>query len=73
MFVKPAAPHLIIRDPATGFPLPAEGREVPDDSIFWQRRLLENRKFPKLGVVLVDAPARPDASPASPAADKARS
>jgi len=56
MFVKPAAPHLIIRDPVTRMPLPAEGAEVPDN-MHWQRRLLEGRKFPGFGVVLATAPA----------------
>ena len=37
MFVKPA-PGLVVRDPVTKFPLPAEGREVQLSS-YWQRRL----------------------------------
>jgi len=38
MFIKPARPGLIVRDPVTHEPLPLEGREVPR-SPFWIRRL----------------------------------
>ena len=58
MRVKPADPNAVIRDPITKMPLPAEGADVPDN-VFWQRRLLENRKHPGFGVVLCDAPAHP--------------
>ena len=37
MFVKPARPGLVIRDPATGIPLPDDGDEVAE-SQFWLRR-----------------------------------
>ncbi|MBP2314903.1 DUF2635 domain-containing protein [Azospirillum soli] len=37
MFVKPKA-GLLVRDPATGEPLPAVGREVSQDQ-YWMRRL----------------------------------
>ena len=37
MFVKPA-PGLLVRDPDTKFPLPAEGREVQPTS-YWTRRV----------------------------------
>lgn len=37
MFVKPA-PGLLVRDPVTKFPLPAEGREVQPTS-YWMRRI----------------------------------
>lgn len=37
MFVKPA-PRLLVRDPQTKFPLPAEGREVQSTS-YWLRRV----------------------------------
>lgn len=30
---------LVIRDPATRTFVPPEGLEVPDDNLFWQRRL----------------------------------
>lgn len=41
MFVKPAKPELIVRDPATvGYlPIPPEGKEVPEDS-YWTRLIL---------------------------------
>lgn len=47
MKVKPAIEGAIIRDPITKQPLPAQGREVPDNS-FWRRRLADGE------VVLVD-------------------
>lgn len=37
MFVKPA-PGLKVPDPDTFVPLPAEGRDVPDNT-YWRRRL----------------------------------
>lgn len=37
LFVRPG-PGLIVRDPETKAPLPAEGREVPLDT-YWFRRL----------------------------------
>ena len=37
MFVKPA-PGLRVLDPLSRLPLPAEGKEVADDS-YWNRRL----------------------------------
>lgn len=37
MFLKPK-PGLVVRDPVTKFPLPAEGRDVQMTS-YWQRRL----------------------------------
>lgn len=40
MKVKPAIQGAIIRDPITRQPLPAEGRDVPDNS-FWRRRLAD--------------------------------
>jgi uncharacterized protein DUF2635 len=33
--------HLIVRDPRTMQPLPAEGREVPDTDLYWAKRLAE--------------------------------
>lgn len=41
MFVKPASPELIVRDPAKRFqPIPAEGIEVgTDNAKYWQRRI----------------------------------
>ncbi len=38
MFVKPANPNAIIRDPHTRIPLPAEGGRRPRNS-FWLSRL----------------------------------
>jgi len=38
MFIKPA-PGLRVRNPETKQLLPAEGIEVPDDSILWTRIL----------------------------------
>lgn len=37
MFVKPAE-SLVVRDPVTKLQLPADGKEVPENS-YWQRRL----------------------------------
>lgn len=48
MFVKPAA-GLLVRDPQTKFPLPAEGREVQPTS-YWLRRVASG------DVELVEAP-----------------
>lgn len=41
MKIKPADPNAIIRDPHTKVPLPAEGAEVPDDHIHWNRMLID--------------------------------
>lgn len=38
MFVKPAQGRRV-RDPADGTVLPAEGREVTGNSLFWKQRL----------------------------------
>lgn len=38
MIVMPARPGLLIRDPHTKRPLPAEGGRVPNNT-FWRRRL----------------------------------
>lgn len=38
MKLRPARPDLIVRDPASGLPLPAEGKTVPRDS-YWLRRV----------------------------------
>jgi hypothetical protein len=40
MFLKPARPDLIVRDPISLQPLPAEGREIQESS-FWVRRLID--------------------------------
>lgn len=37
MYVKPA-PGRLVRDPTTKIPIPANGKEVPENS-FWVRRL----------------------------------
>jgi hypothetical protein len=39
MRVKPKTKDAIVRDPATGRAIPAEGIEVSDDDVFWRRRL----------------------------------
>jgi len=39
MKIKPANPLAKIRDPHTKRVLPPAGGDVPDDSIFWNRRL----------------------------------
>lgn len=39
MRVKPADPTAVIRDPHTKRQLPAEGGDVPDGDVFWNRRL----------------------------------
>ncbi len=38
MRVRPSRPDLIVRDPISRQPVPAEGREVPETS-YWLRRL----------------------------------
>lgn len=48
MFLKPK-PGLVVRDPVTKFPLPAEGREVQPTS-YWMRRVAAG------DVELVEAP-----------------
>ena len=40
MLVKPAAGRAV-RDPITYMLLPDDGREVPDDDAFWNRRVLD--------------------------------
>jgi hypothetical protein len=44
MFVKPKA-GLKVRDPISKLPLPPEGKNVPDDSSFWIRRLTDGDVF----------------------------
>lgn len=39
IYVKPAEPGAIVRDPANRRPLLAEGAEVPE-TMFWRRRLM---------------------------------
>ena len=39
MFVKPK-PGMLVRDPVTRQPLPAEGADVPEDS-YYMRRLVD--------------------------------
>lgn len=55
MFVKPA-PGLVVRDPDLKDLIPAEGRHVSDDSMFWHRRLRDK------DVVLATPPAENAAS-----------
>jgi hypothetical protein len=50
MRVMPAA-GLLVRDPVTGEPLPASGREVPEND-YWMRRL-------RAGDVVRTAPPAP--------------
>jgi Protein of unknown function (DUF2635) len=45
MFVKPG-PGLVLRDPVTKQFIPAEGVEVPDGDLFWQRRLRDGDVVP---------------------------
>lgn len=61
MFVKPA-PGLVVRDPDLKDLIPAEGRHVSDDSMFWHRRLRDK------DVVLAKPPAE-NAAPQAAAAD----
>lgn len=65
MFVKPAKPHLVVRDPRSRVRLPVEGRRVPDTN-FWRRRLACG------DVVEIDPPANasPAKAPKSSAAPK---
>lgn len=51
MKVKPA-PGLLVRDPISRRPLPPEGADVPDDSTYWVRRLLDGDVLP-----VVEAPS----------------
>jgi hypothetical protein len=55
MFVKPAQ-GLVVRDPDLKDLLPAEGRHVSDDSMFWHRRLRDK------DVELAEPPAEDGAS-----------
>jgi hypothetical protein len=77
MYVKPAprpehlktpeAPdHLIVRDPVSGQVMPAEGRHVPDNDLYWHKRLLEG------DIIEAKPPAapEPEQEPAAPS-DKA--
>lgn len=54
--VRPAREGLVIRDPRTKRPLPAEGGEVPDTT-YWRRRL-------RSGDVVELQPPRVPAAPA---------
>ena len=40
VFIKPARPGLVIRDPQSGLPLPPDGKAVVPDA-FWRRRLAD--------------------------------
>ncbi len=52
MFVR-SAPGALVRDPATGEPLPESGRKVPRDE-YWMRRLAD-------GDLILTAPGGPGA------------
>lgn len=57
MKVRPADPNAVIRYPndlAKHRQLPVDGDEVPDNDVYWNRRLLARE------VVRCDAPAEPD-------------
>lgn len=41
VFLKPARPGLVIRDPQSGLPLPPEGKAVAPGS-FWDRRVKDD-------------------------------
>jgi hypothetical protein len=56
MFVKPAA-GMKIRDPDMKDFLPDEGRDVPDDHLYWVKRLSDK------DVELAERPAPKEASP----------
>jgi len=62
MFIKPARPGLVVRDPITRETLPDEGREVPR-STYWIRRLT--------GGDVVTA-LRPETATAQPSAVQAK-
>jgi len=53
MYLKPASPGLIVRDPSTRQPLPEEGREVQLNE-WWARRLRAG------DVVEAEPPAAPE-------------
>lgn len=42
MRIYPSAPGLVVRDPVKRDTLPDAGREVPDDDLYWQRRLADD-------------------------------
>lgn len=56
LYVIPATPDIIVRDPQTMQPVPPEGRTVPDES-YWRRRIRDGdlkegkppRATPQLG------------------------
>ena len=55
MFVKPNA-DLKVRDPVMRDFLPAEGREVDDNDLYWHRRLRDKD-------VVLAAPTQPSPAP----------
>lgn len=61
-FIKPAKPGLIVRDPATGTPLPEEGAEKELTS-YWLRRKRDG------DVVAVNKPKKQPAKKSAKTAD----
>lgn len=61
LYVKPAVPGAVVRDPVTRQALPQDGGEVPDN-VYWRRRL------PRPGIPgdVVEIPRPPAAAPATP-------
>lgn len=54
-------PGLVVRDPVLRDALPAEGRDVADDDLYWVRRIQD-------GDATLTPPASGDTTPTSPAA-----
>jgi hypothetical protein len=45
LYLKPARPDVVVRDPANGKPLPPEGAAKPR-TLYWQRRLNDGSVIP---------------------------
>ncbi len=69
MRIYPAAPGLVVRDPVKRDAVPDDGREVPNNDLFWQRRLADGdvtlhpfepaavQRLDELATQLADQPA----------------
>lgn len=58
MRVKPTRPGLLVKCPVSRLPVPAEGREVPENG-YWLRRIAEG----SLQLVEPTAPPKPEPAP----------
>ncbi len=65
LYVRPGFEGAVLRDPATGVPLPPEGKRVADTP-FWRRRLRSGDAIPQVEGDPTAAPGEPAVALAPP-------